>query len=149
MPCGRGRRWNAEVVPFELPPHLDLLLGDVAAGSSTPLMVGQVNAWRAAAPEAGMGAAQSLAHARRLPSPRGPDDGRELRIARGGGERDGRSCAPVGSAGRRQHGGGDVSTRLVDAGVDVAGYVRRGPCSLLYERARDWDGTVPRDARSL
>ena len=49
---GRGG-WDAEVVPFRLPPGVQLMLGDVAAGSSTPSMVGKVNAWRAAHPAQG------------------------------------------------------------------------------------------------
>jgi len=58
------RAWDAEVVPFQLPFGLELVLGDVAAGSSTPSMVSKVNAWRAQHPS--QGAAQSLEHTVRL-----------------------------------------------------------------------------------
>lgn len=33
--------WNQEVIPFNLPPHLDILLGDVCGGSSSTSMVSE------------------------------------------------------------------------------------------------------------
>jgi len=40
--------WDHRVTSFSLPPPLQLLMGDVAAGSETPSMVRRVLAWRAA-----------------------------------------------------------------------------------------------------
>ncbi|KAI9490158.1 ribosomal protein S5 domain 2-type protein [Zychaea mexicana] len=38
--------WDNAVVPFQLPPGLELLLADVDAGSHTPTLVSKVLAWR-------------------------------------------------------------------------------------------------------
>ncbi|KAL1926439.1 hypothetical protein VTP01DRAFT_5768 [Rhizomucor pusillus] len=38
--------WDNAVVPFQLPPQLELILGDVDAGSHTPTLVGKVLSWR-------------------------------------------------------------------------------------------------------
>lgn len=38
--------WNSEVIPFQLPPLVRLVLADVAGGSSTPSLVRKVNEWR-------------------------------------------------------------------------------------------------------
>ncbi|ORZ01481.1 ribosomal protein S5 domain 2-type protein [Syncephalastrum racemosum] len=43
--------WDNTVVPFQLPPKFELLLGDVDAGSHTPTLVGKVLSWRKANPE--------------------------------------------------------------------------------------------------
>ncbi|KAH6562229.1 hypothetical protein BASA50_004868 [Batrachochytrium salamandrivorans] len=42
------KRWDWEDSPFQLPPGLGLMLGDVAAGSNTPKLVSMVLAWRKA-----------------------------------------------------------------------------------------------------
>ncbi|KAI8139296.1 Phosphomevalonate kinase [Fennellomyces sp. T-0311] len=42
--------WDNTVVPFQLPPGLELLLADVDAGSHTPTLVSKVLAWRKANP---------------------------------------------------------------------------------------------------
>ena len=44
--------WTQKVVPLRLPPHTRLLLADVAVGSDTPSLVGNVLKWRQANPEA-------------------------------------------------------------------------------------------------
>jgi phosphomevalonate kinase len=38
--------WDAVVEPFSLPPPLELIMGDVCGGSSTPSMVRKVLQWR-------------------------------------------------------------------------------------------------------
>ncbi|KAI9318394.1 ribosomal protein S5 domain 2-type protein [Dichotomocladium elegans] len=43
--------WDNVVVPFQLPPGLELILGDVDAGSHTPTLVSKVLAWRKSKPE--------------------------------------------------------------------------------------------------
>lgn len=43
--------WDNAVVPFQLPPHFELILGDVDAGSHTPTLVGKVLNWRKEKPE--------------------------------------------------------------------------------------------------
>lgn len=44
--------WTQKVVPLRLPPHIRLLLADVAVGSDTPSLVGNVLKWRQANPKA-------------------------------------------------------------------------------------------------
>jgi len=44
--------WTQQISPLRLPPHTRLLLADVAAGSDTPSLVGNVLKWRKANPEA-------------------------------------------------------------------------------------------------
>ena len=41
----------ARPAPLELPPHVELVLADVDAGSNTPSMVGKIMEWRKAKPE--------------------------------------------------------------------------------------------------
>jgi len=43
--------WTQKISPLRLPPHTRLLLADVAAGSDTPSLVGNVLKWRQANPE--------------------------------------------------------------------------------------------------
>ncbi|KAF9648569.1 Phosphomevalonate kinase [Thelephora ganbajun] len=43
--------WTQKVSPLRLPPHVRLLLADVAVGSDTPSLVGNVLKWRQANPE--------------------------------------------------------------------------------------------------
>ena len=43
--------WTQEVSPLRLPPHTRLLLADVAVGSDTPSLVGNVLKWRQANPK--------------------------------------------------------------------------------------------------
>jgi phosphomevalonate kinase len=38
--------WTQKVLPFRLPPHTRLLLADVAVGSDTPSLAGNVLRWR-------------------------------------------------------------------------------------------------------
>ena len=44
--------WTQKIAPLRLPPHTRLLLADVAVGSDTPSLVGNVLKWRQANPEA-------------------------------------------------------------------------------------------------
>ena len=44
--------WTQKVLPLKLPPYTRLLLADVAAGSDTPSLVGNVLKWRKENPEA-------------------------------------------------------------------------------------------------
>lgn len=44
--------WTQKVTPLRLPPHTRLLLADVAVGSDTPSLVGNVLKWRQGNPEA-------------------------------------------------------------------------------------------------
>ena len=44
--------WTQQISPLRLPPHTRLLLADVAAGSDTPSLVGNVLKWRQANPKA-------------------------------------------------------------------------------------------------
>eukprot|EP00842_Homolaphlyctis_polyrhiza_P005529 jgi/Hompol1/5978/HPOL_002134-RA len=44
-------KWDWETTRFKLPSKLQLVLGDVAAGSNTPKLVSKVLAWRSASPE--------------------------------------------------------------------------------------------------
>lgn len=43
--------WTQKVSPLRLPPHTRLLLADVAVGSDTPSLVGNVLKWRQAKPK--------------------------------------------------------------------------------------------------
>lgn len=43
--------WTQKVSPLRLPPHTRLLLADVAVGSDTPSLVGNVLRWRQANPK--------------------------------------------------------------------------------------------------
>jgi len=43
--------WTQKVLPLRLPPHTRLLLADVAVGSDTPSLVGNVLKWRQANPK--------------------------------------------------------------------------------------------------
>lgn len=43
--------WRQKVLPLRLPPYTRLLLADVAAGSDTPSLVGNVLKWRQANPK--------------------------------------------------------------------------------------------------
>jgi phosphomevalonate kinase len=43
--------WTQKVLPLRLPPCTRILLADVAAGSDTPSLVGNVSRWRQANPE--------------------------------------------------------------------------------------------------
>lgn len=43
--------WTQKVSPLRLPPHIRLLLADVAVGSDTPSLVGNVLKWRQANPK--------------------------------------------------------------------------------------------------
>ena len=43
--------WTQKILPLRLPPHTRLLLADVAAGSDTPSLVGNVLKWRQANPK--------------------------------------------------------------------------------------------------
>lgn len=43
--------WTQKVLPLRLPPHTRLLLADVAVGSDTPSLVGNVLRWRQADPK--------------------------------------------------------------------------------------------------
>ena len=45
-----GMAWQMEVKEFRLPPGLRVVMGDVAAGSSTPSMVRSVLKWKAIGP---------------------------------------------------------------------------------------------------
>ena len=42
-----GRDWEMEIKPFEFPPGLRVVMGDVVAGSATPSMVRSVLKWKA------------------------------------------------------------------------------------------------------
>jgi len=44
--------WTQRIAPLRLPPHTRLLLADVAVGSDTPSLVGNVLKWRQANPKA-------------------------------------------------------------------------------------------------
>lgn len=46
-----NREWTQKVSPLRLPPCTRLLLADVAAGSDTPSLVGNVLKWRHQKPE--------------------------------------------------------------------------------------------------
>mmetsp|Transcript_16101 Transcript_16101/g.36755 ORF Transcript_16101/g.36755 Transcript_16101/m.36755 type:complete len:343 (+) Transcript_16101:3-1031(+) len=41
-------KWDHKVVPFELPPGVELVMGDVNCGANTPSMVKKILAWRKA-----------------------------------------------------------------------------------------------------
>ena len=43
--------WTQKILPLRLPPHTRLLLADVAVGSDTPSLVGNVLKWRQANPK--------------------------------------------------------------------------------------------------
>ena len=45
--------WSYRALPFQLPPHVRLMLADVDAGSDTPSLVGKVLKWRKENPEEG------------------------------------------------------------------------------------------------
>ena len=47
-----GATWDHVVEPFQLPPGIEVLMGDVSGGANTPSMVKQVIAWRKADPAA-------------------------------------------------------------------------------------------------
>jgi len=52
--------WTQKIAPLRLPPHTRLLLADVAVGSDTPSLVGNVLKWRQANPETANGLWTSL-----------------------------------------------------------------------------------------
>ena len=49
-----AEQWDSEHIPFQLPPHVTLALGDVQGGTSTPSFVRSVLDWRKNQPEEGV-----------------------------------------------------------------------------------------------